>query len=78
MEPFKDYTDFVLNELRSELFCVNIVNLDCLISISNMGTFKFADQCLIPQLKLSLQWSSMLDPKIQKTKFRPLTQNNEY
>ena len=47
MEPFKDYIDFVLNELRSELFCVNIVNLDCLISISNMGTFKFKDQCLI-------------------------------
>ena len=25
------------------------------ISISNVGTFKFEDNCLIPQLKLSIQ-----------------------
>ena len=36
-------------------FCKDIVVLDRLISISYMGTFKFEDQCLITQLKLSMQ-----------------------
>jgi len=33
---------------------VDIVNLEHLISISNVGTFKFDDQCLINQFRLSL------------------------
>ena len=35
-------------------FCVDIVNLKHLISISNVGTFKFDDQCLINQFRLYL------------------------
>ena len=35
-------------------FCV-IDNLEGLSSISNVGTFRFENQWLIPQLKLSLQ-----------------------
>ena len=27
-------------------YCLDIVNLECLISISNVGTFKLEDQCL--------------------------------
>ena len=30
-------------------FCVDINNFGRLISISNVGTFKFEDQCLIPK-----------------------------
>ena len=40
-------------ELRSKL--MDIVNLECLILISKVGTYKFEDQYLIPKLKLSLR-----------------------
>ena len=36
-------------------FVWSIINLERLISISNVGTFEFEDTCLIPHLKLSLQ-----------------------
>ena len=36
-------------------FCVDIVHLEHLISISNVGTIKFENPCLISQLNLSLQ-----------------------
>ena len=38
---------------RARNFCVDI-NLEYVISISNMCTFKFEDQCLTPQSKLYL------------------------
>ena len=39
---------------------MDIVNLECLILISKVGTYKFEDQYLIPKLKLSLRsvWPS--------------------
>ena len=35
-------------------FVFSIIHLKRLISISNVGSFKFDDKCLIPQLKVSL------------------------
>ena len=32
---------------RREVFCVDIINLERLISISYVDTFKFEDQCLL-------------------------------
>ena len=41
-------------------FCVDIVNIKRLFSIFNVGTFKFEDQCLISQLKISLQGMTIM------------------
>ena len=41
---------------KDQNFCMEIVSLEGLISISsNLGTFIFEDKCLIPQLKVILQ-----------------------
>ena len=42
-------------------FCVDIVNLKRLILILNVSPLKFKEQCLIPQLKLSLQGMTIMD-----------------
>ena len=36
---------------RDRNFCVDIVNLERLLSISNVGTLKSKDQCLVPSIK---------------------------
>ena len=41
--------EFLLVRIGDCNFCVDIINLECLISASNVGTLKFKDQCLIPQ-----------------------------
>ena len=41
-----------LKIFRNRNFCVYFVNLERLIPISNVGTFKFEDQRLISQNKL--------------------------
>ena len=47
------------SEIWNRNFCVDIVNHEHLITISNVGTYKFKYKCLIPQLKLSLQGMTM-------------------
>ena len=41
--------------VKDQNLCVDMVNLENLISIFNVTSFKFKDQCLIPQFRLSLQ-----------------------
>ena len=44
----------IVNISELENFVFSIIHLKRLISISNVGSFKFDDKCLIPQLKVSL------------------------
>ena len=46
---------FLGPEIETLESCVDILNLENLISISNVDTLKFEDQCWISQQKLSLQ-----------------------
>ena len=40
---------YTFNQVRHKTFCVqSIVNLESLISVSNMSTFKLENKCLIP------------------------------
>ena len=59
---FKDLTVikifFNLFSLRSELLC-GIVYLENLISISNVGAYKYEFHCLIPQSKFSTAWKKI-------------------
>jgi len=41
--------EFLLVRIGDQNFCMDIVNLEFLISTSNVGSLKFMDQCLIPQ-----------------------------
>ena len=68
-------TQFLCKASRGRNFGVYIVNLKPLILISNVGTFKFEDQRLIPQLNVSLQGMTatgkrikMLDPEDRNAK----------
>ena len=63
--------------LQDRNFCVYFINLERLISIFNVGNFKFEDQCLIHELtltfitfisKIYIRWRSMLDPEIHNAK----------
>ena len=51
---FKQYGDYVIR-FRGRRFVQCLVILERLIFISNLGTLKFDDKCLIPPLKLSPQ-----------------------
>ena len=50
---------------------MNIVNFE-IISIIDVGTFKFKDQCLIPQLKISLQGKTIREGSNQSVKLHKI------
>ena len=58
-------TQFLCKASRGRNFGVYIVNLKPLILISYVGTFKFEDQRLIPQLNVSLQGMTATGKRIK-------------